>query len=550
MLLWGKNVKGVKIVSVILIILFFSSIAYSVNVIACKDVVACGDATAGDYNLLLKVRDPSRAGFQVLCIVPKGYEYKYHHPWTGKPMSFKTRHKYIGVASIDDIIPNIVKAGMVLTDAGIAFGDADTSSNWKNPTKNAWDDFDWIRYACQEADDEDKAVTLLTKDIVDQMHAPGISENLFVAGPNNGFVIEADAFHYHIKEVNGVVAMSTYPKELWKTQVGKKLPIATSFNFKKEKYVEKGDIISLDSLFRIKILDVGENWILVRHIPFFKIVKMGIMIIGIPVKIELGKRETIGDFSVELLDIDGNNAKVSLCNKYKAWEDRMMQYVQPHYGSITINDMMSWSRLHEDDLDGLRPMCEDSSEFEAAAIFKIPEDNYEILSSIWFAGNHPCSSIYAPIHICDNDIFDPFENGNAASLSLELVKIYGHDTLNSSFCKVENVLLYETDVREQLAVEMIENNTNVSNFLTSVDVNMQKQAWLTEKIWLDASNITDENLKHQIIEIIDGMWDVNYSVSLGLMEDAIVDLGNLSEAELIIEKIENIILCINELIFG
>ena len=532
MLLWGKNVKGVKIVSVIFIILFFSSIVYSVNVMACKDIVACGDATAGDYNLLLKVRDPSRPDLQVLCIVPEGYEYKYHHPWTGKPMSFKTRHKYIGVASIDDIIPNIVKAGMVLTDAGIAFGDADTGSNWKNPTKNAWDDFDWIRYACQEADDEDEAVTLLTEDIVDQMHAPGISENLFVAGPNKGFVVEADAFHFDIKEINdGIVVMSNYPKELWKTQVGKKLPIATSFNFKNEKYVEKGDIISLDSLFRIKILDVGENWILVRHIPFFRMIKMGIMIIGIPVKIELGERETVGDFSVELLDIDGNNAKVSLCNKYKAWEDRMMQYIQPHYGSITISDMMCWSRLHEDDLDGLRPMCEDRSEFEAAAIFKIPEDNYEILSSIWFAANHPCSSIYIPVHICDNELFDPFENGNAASLSLELVKIYGHDTLNSSFSKVENVLLYETDVREQLAVEMIENNTNVSNFLTFVDVNMQKQAWLTEKIWLDTSNITDENLKQQIIEIIDGMWDVNYSISLGLMNDAIVDLGNVSEAD-------------------
>ena len=27
---------------------------------ACKDIVATGDATAGNYNLLLKVRDPSR----------------------------------------------------------------------------------------------------------------------------------------------------------------------------------------------------------------------------------------------------------------------------------------------------------------------------------------------------------------------------------------------------------------------------------------------------------------------------------------------------------
>ena len=110
------------------------------------------------------------------------------------------------------------------------------------------------------------------------------------------------------------------------------------------------------------------------------------------------------------------------------------------------------------------------------------------------------------------------------------------------------MLLYETDVREQTAVEMIENSTDVSNFLTNVDVNMQKQAWLTEEIWLDISNISDGILKKQIIEIIDSMWDVNYSVSMDLMENVIVDLGSLSETKLIIEKIKDIIISINELI--
>ena len=27
--------------------------------LGCKDIIACGESTAGDYNLLLKVRDPA-----------------------------------------------------------------------------------------------------------------------------------------------------------------------------------------------------------------------------------------------------------------------------------------------------------------------------------------------------------------------------------------------------------------------------------------------------------------------------------------------------------
>ena len=92
-------------------------------------------ATAGNYSLLLKVRDPSRPGLQVLCRVPEGTQYTYHYPWTGKPWDFIVTHTFFGVATQGDTLPNIVKAGMVLTDAGLAFGDADTLSNWVNPTK-------------------------------------------------------------------------------------------------------------------------------------------------------------------------------------------------------------------------------------------------------------------------------------------------------------------------------------------------------------------------------------------------------------------------------
>ena len=246
-----------NIIVVIFAVLILFNVVMSFPIKGCKDIISCGDSTAGDYNLLLKVRDPSRQGIQVLCIVPEGYTYTYHHPWTGTPMFFETKHKFIGVATKNDTIPNIIKAGMALSDSGISFGDADTDSNWKNPTRYAWDDFDWIRYACELSNDEEEAVSLMTIDAVDKMHATGVSENLFVVGHNSGFVIEADVFHYDVKEINdGIVVMSNYPKKLWDTQKYKKQPIAKSFDISKETYIEKGDFISLDSLFHIKVIDI------------------------------------------------------------------------------------------------------------------------------------------------------------------------------------------------------------------------------------------------------------------------------------------------------
>ena len=40
--------------------------------------------------------------------------------------------------------------------------------------------------------------------------------------------------------------------------------------------------------------------------------------------------------------------------------------------------MINWSRLDTDDLDGLRPMCEEYVEYEAVAVYKIPKNNYEV----------------------------------------------------------------------------------------------------------------------------------------------------------------------------
>ena len=104
-----------QILAGIFILFLFVNIILSVPVRSCKDIVAVGHTTAGDYNLFLKVRDPSRPGLQVLCLVPEGYEYTYHHPWTGKPMDFTVKHKFIGVATKGDTIPDIVKAGRLAT---------------------------------------------------------------------------------------------------------------------------------------------------------------------------------------------------------------------------------------------------------------------------------------------------------------------------------------------------------------------------------------------------------------------------------------------------
>ena len=529
------------LISLIFAVLLFSNFFISYNVEACKDIVACGDATEGDYNLLLKVRDPSRPGLQVLCIVPEGYEYTYHRPWTGKPMDFKTNNKYIGVATKGDTIPNIVKAGMSLSEAGISYGDADTGSNWINPTKYSWDDFDWIRYACEKAKDEDEAILLMTEDAVKKMHATGVSENLFIVGPNKGVVIEADAFRYKVKEIdNGVVVMSNYPKELWKSQLRDKLPIARSFDTVVEKYVRNKGVVRLKSIYGIRVVEIGGDFVTVKPVSFLHALKTRSL--NVVTKIGLGERKSIGYYSVELLDIDGKKAKIRVCYNFKAWEEKMLEYIQPQYGHITVKNMINWSRLETEDLDGLRPMCEKFFEYEAIAIYKIPKKNYEILSSGWFSPNHACSSVYVPFHICDNDIYDPYESGEAAQLSLDLFNIYEHDSLANSFSKVEDVFFYEIDSMEEISINLLASNNDISDFLTIIDMGMQKQAFLTEEIWMDVSTISEHNNKQEIVILIDSLWDTNYERSLKRMKNALIILEKGSAPIGIKEKIVDIVL--------
>ena len=537
--------KKYKILFVILILILSSNILFSFNVHACKDIIVCGDAAEGDYNLLLKVRDPSRPGLQVLCIAPKNYKYTYRYPWNGKPFDFTVSQKFIGVATKQDVIPNIIKAGMSLSAAGIAYADADTDSNWKNPTKNAWDDFDWMRYAAQVANTEEQAVALLTEDVVKKLHASGVSENLFVVGPKKAYVIEADAFHYNINELyNGIIVMSNYPKELWKTQRLKKMPISRSFDTTIEKTVRKGQAVRLKSIQGVRILDIGTDYITVKPVFFVHALLTGSK--NIVYKIQLDERITVGHFSVKLLNVENKRAKISMCYVFKAWEDELLSHIQPSYGSINIQDMINFSRLHKKDLDDLRPMCEDIYEYESVAIFKIPNYNFDTLSNGWFSPNHACSSIYVPFHICDTDIYDPYETGDAAELSLNLLKEFGHGTLINNFSKVENVFLYETDFAEQV-VKTITDDQKISDFLTQIDIGMQNQAYLTEQIWMKSSSVSNKEAKQKIIDVIAGIWKRNYSTSLILMKDSINTLKNISNTNYFIDKICEIALDICKL---
>jgi len=525
------------ILFVIFTIILFLNLIVSDSTKACKDIIACGDATAGDYNLLLKVRDPSRRDLQVLCIVPAGYEYTYHNPWTGKSMSFTTENKFIGVASKDDVIPNIVKAGMSLSDAGIAYGDSDTDSRWVNPTRNAWDDFDWIRYACQTAEIEDEAVQLLTEDVVKKMHATGVSENLFVVGPDKGYVVEGDAFHYKVEEIaNGVSVRHNYPKLLWKTQRLRLFPISRSFDTVVEKSVRKMGVVRLGSIYGVRVVEIGEDYVDVKPVGLLHALKT--KNIGVVSRIQLGERESVGEFSVKLVEINGNKAKLSVCNIYKAWEDEIMKYIQPEYGSITVNDMIDWSRLTSEDLNGLRGMSQSSREFEAVAIYKIPKQNYEEMSMGWFSANNALSSIYVPFHISNTDIYSPYQTGQAAQLSIDLLQAY--DDLSEPFSKVEDVFLFEIDSMEKI----LDDNYDVSEFLTIVDMGMQRQAWLTEEIWMDVSELSNQQHKDEVESIIGGLWKHNYSISFKSMKAAIHELKEISGSTGFIESIEEISLSI------
>ena len=478
--------KYLPFIAVIFILTPFAS--------ACKDIIVMNDATADDCNLFMKVRDPSRQGLQVLFMVDKGYEYSYHHPFKNIEIPYKIKHKLIGTATLGDTPPSIIKAGILLSDADIAYGDADTSTLWINPSKNAWDDFDWLRYSAQNASDEDTAVEKLEE--VVKMHAPSVGENLFVVGKSKAYVVEADAFHFVKEEVEDIAVMSNYPKQLWHCRWLTKIPVASSFDRVYEGNVHRWQTIHIGGLYGINILKIGNEWIIVRQVP-----------LGEKIKIEKGKGGKVGNFYVELEESNGRTAKIKVCYEYNAWEKKIIEMLKEKYGRITVMDLMNISRIHSEELDGLRGFCE--GEKKATMICKIPSS--EGFSGGWFAPDQ-CSSIFVPFHICDRYIYEAYTNGNAAELSLNMLIKFGHGAVN--FTDVEGVLLKENEKMEKIALE---NKNKAEEILTSVDVEMQKQAFMMMKLYINSEG----EEKNEIKEI----WGKDYYETICNIERKIKKFG-------------------------
>lgn len=449
----------------------------------CKLVMAVGNATAGNYSILLKVRDPARPGWQALCKVPRGYEYDYHHPWFGYKMHFVVERSFIGTTTFNDVPPNITKPGMLINDAGIAFGDADTISYLVNPSRHAWDDFDWLRYAAQSADNIEEAVELLIH-VVKKLHATSVAENIFVIDSKKGVVIEADAFNYRIKEIeNGVEIQSNYPKLLWNVHLLYPLFTAANFNSTFLGWVKKGDVVRLGGMFGVYIADIGNNFIKARFYPF-----------GLLKEVKVGKGVVIGNFWLKLYEIKEGKARLFLCFKYYEWERKMRGIVGQNYGKIDVQDAMKWARVHSYEIEGLRGMCEGG--YEVATVYKIPEDYPDILSCLWFAPNQ-CSAIFVPCHIASLDIYDAYENGEAHKLAAELLEKYGHENLTEVFEKVEAEFVNITQATERKARQLLEEGKREEAImlLTLSDLELQMKAIEIEKMWLNASFYGEKGFK-------------------------------------------------------
>lgn len=527
-----------KVVVISLILLFCSTGLVS----ACKNIFATGDATSGEYNLLLKVRDPSRPGVQVLTLIPQGYEYAYHHPWTGEPMDIVVNRSYIGVTSQQDVAPNIVKSGMVLTNAGLSFGDADSRSRWINPTQYAWDDFDWIRYSCEHASTEEEAVYRLTALAVDELHATGVSENLCVVGPKKGYLIEADAYRYDIKEiVSDVDVISNYPRELWNTQIFRSRLIADAYNATRTNTLKPGESIHLNGISRIQLLQISENSIKARQIPFFTNIgyhdgKPSFFMP--PVSLSMGEKKTIGDFYVSLLDITEDTASIHLTTAVHAWEQELLGRIFPRKGNITVTDMIEWSRFQEKDMNDVRPMCEETYLHEGVAIYQIPTERYQSLSKGWFSANRAVSSIYVPFHICNTEIFDPYETGEAAQLSLSLYENHS-DAFLPIIQSVEQVFLKENSFFDHWAHHATIAESVQANVFTILDTTMQKQAYIMQQLLLEIGKKPEEQ-QHLFMNISKELWMNNYTASLVHMASTLETLSTTEHLDFFEKTVTNL----------
>jgi hypothetical protein len=526
---WDQEVGGVIILikrsfiimfrTLISILILFSLIINSFsNVLAdpgvnldddeegeCKVIVVMNNSTAGDYNLHMKVRDPSRTGGQVLFMLEPGYNYSYHHPLTGEVINFTVKHKIIGTATAGDIPPNLLKPGMVLTSAGISIGDADNPTlQHVNKNATAWDDFDWMRFAFQTADSEDEAVRLLTEVAVDELHATSIGETLFVVGPDKGYAIEADADHYYVHEIEDFYMKSNYAEFLWEQCSYFKNKYAPTFETKFNGWVRVNQTIKLgpNCSRGVKIVNITQWNITAQPYPDD----------GTLVTFNLFPNQSVGNFRVNLHNIKYKSvsendyefmANISVCYKYLEWRDwyYYLFEIEKNMGKISLEHLIYWSKRHTKLTYGLRPFCEGSeTRQEAVNIFKHPVVGSEILGSLWYAGI-PCSSVYVPVHIGSKDIYEPFKTGEAWHLSLALLQNYSHGNLKDRLG--EGLIISENDEIESICFGLLKQKKNetISDLLTYSDLLCQFYGFMEEKILLKLAPYKDE-WKRQIFKEI------------------------------------------------
>ena len=368
-----------------------------------------------------------------------------------------------------------------MNDAAIAIGDADTISYLTNPTRNAWDDFDWMRYAMQSADTIEEVIELLTEGGVKKLHASSVAENFFVVAPDEAAIVEADAFNYRVKYIHDRMEIqSNYPEMLWDMHLLYPLFTASSFNTTFEGWVERGDVIKLGGLMGISISSISPSHVMAHLFPF-----------GIKKMIGVGEGEQMGNFYVKVEEIGGERARIFACFNYYEWEHKIENFVDDRMGNITVEDLMMLSRIHAGDIEGLRGMCQGG--YEAATVYRINRAYPEFLSSLWFAPNQ-CASIFVPVHICDMDIYDAYENGEAHSIAMKLLERYGHGNLTSIFEEVEKEFINETERVEEEAENLLMEGReeDAIQLLTLADMDMQMKAITMEKAWLNASYLSDE----------------------------------------------------------
>ncbi len=454
--------------------------ALSSDLLECKSIIAKGEATPGEYTLHMKIRDPSRPGGQVLFICEPGYEYTYHHPTTGEPMHFTVTNRVIGVATSGDTPPNIMKAGMALTDKGISYGDNDINLLYCNPSQYAWDDFDWLRYGYQTADSEDSSVELLL-DAVYDLHATGKGEALYVVGPDHAYVIEANAREAAVEEIDEIYVRTNYAVKLWETATRERYLYGPHFESLFDGWVRKGETVKLGQgcAYGIIVEDINDDNVRIRSIHGN----------SESLELKLDEVKTLCDFRVGLKEIKNGplpQARISLCYHYLEWKERMESMVMREHGNITEAHMMGWSRLHEGDIGGLRPMCEGSSvNCESVSIFKIPGSDPGTMSSFWYTC-YPCASIYVPVHICVEEIYEPYLTEEACSISREMFDARGHNNDTALFERVESVFINENNRMEFLASGLLAGDRCdiVPQLLTHSDMMMQKHALLTLRLYL------------------------------------------------------------------